>query len=406
MVRTIAAATAAVLVALLVYTTYLAATGDDLVVPSNGVTGRETADDPAEGAAGYQALQERTALQRWRSVSGPSPGQSQPPAQTAGTPGEARTAGDAQDVAAPRGPALVQDWLGRREGQTDILQDQRFVSGVTSVPGPVKGVFVQPQGRAWRSAHNGPIVFGGALYMLGVAALLAVFLSIRGRVPLKEGFSGRTVERFNAFERANHWMTAGSFVVLALTGLVVLYGKSVIRPWLGADTFDDLAEGSVWAHMALILPFALGLLVMIGSWTLQNLPKRIDWQWLKQGGGLFSDDSPNPPAERFNAGQKLIFWAVILGGLILIVSGLAMMFPFLWAGYGGMLFAQSVHAIAALVMIGIIFGHIYIGTVGMVGAFEAMWSGQVDRNWAEEHHNIWYRRLTDSGSGSKNQPAE
>ena len=398
MVRTIATAATAGLVVLLVYTIYLAATADDLVVPSNGVIGSPSVDDPAEGAAGREALRTRTDLQRWRAASGPSPGQ---PAATRG----AGTPGDTADVAAPAGPALVQQWLDRGVGQADILQARRQVDGVTSLPGPVKDVFVQPQGRVWRSIRNGPVVFGGALYMVGVLTLLAAFLAARGRVPLKEGFSGRTVERFTALERANHWMTAGSFVLLALTGLVVLYGKSLIRPWLGADVFDDLAEASVWAHMATVLPFSLGVVVMIGLWTLQNLPKAIDWQWLRQGGGMLSDDGPNPPAERFNAGQKLVFWAVVGGGLALIASGVGMMFPFQWAGYDGMQVAQGVHAIAALLMIGVIFGHIYIGTVGMVGAFDAMWSGRVDRNWAKEHHSLWYRRLGEA-NGNATEPRQ
>ncbi|MEQ8817286.1 MAG: formate dehydrogenase subunit gamma [Thalassobaculum sp.] len=404
MLRTIATTVTAALVVLLVYTVYLAAVSDDLVVPSNGVIGKAAVDDPAEGNADLQALRARTGLQRWRAESGPSPEQSSP----AGAPSATRGAGtpaDSADVARLDGGARVRDWLNREAGQSGLLQAPERVEGHTTLPGPVKDVFVQPAGRDWRSARNGPIVFGGALYMVGVLTLLAVFLAIRGRVPIKEGFSGRSVRRFDAFERANHWMTAVGFVLLALTGLILLYGKSLIRPWLGPDAFGDLAEGSAWLHMALILPFALGLIGMIVAWLWQNLPARVDLEWLKQGGGMLRADGPNPPADRFNAGQKLIFWAVILGGITLIASGVAMMFPFLWAGYAGMQLAQSIHAIVALAMIGVIFGHIYIGTVGMVGAFDAMWSGRVDRNWAKEHHSLWYRRLVGSEQ-PPSRPAE
>jgi formate dehydrogenase subunit gamma len=148
--------------------------------------------------------------------------------------------------------------------------------------------------------------------------------------------------------------------------------------------------------MALAVPFVLGVLVMIALWTRQNLPERLDWQWLKRGGGFLDDSPDKPPARRFNTGQKIVFWAVALGGLFLTATGIALMFPFYWSGYTGMQTVQVLHAAAALLMIGLIIGHIYIGTIGMVGAFQAMWSGRVDRNWAEEHHSLWYRSIAQS----------
>lgn len=406
MTRSIAGICAVLLLALFAYTIYLGATSNQLVVPTNGVIGSSGVDDPAEGQAGLETLTARTDLQRWRAQSGPSPEAGDAVASTKATPGDTETPPASADVAQPRGRELTQEWLSQRNHQEDILQTPQFVQGVTSLPGAERNVFVQPQGRDWRSSRNGPILFGGGLYIFGVAALLAIFLAVRGRVQIKEGFSGRTVPRFNAVERANHWMTAGSFVLMALTGLIVLYGKSVIRPWLGAEAFADLARGSVWVHMAMILPFTIGLLVMIGAWLWQNLPSRLDWQWLKHGGGFLSDRGENPPARKFNAGQKLVFWAVILGGTALIVSGLTLMFPFLWAGYDGMQLAQTIHVVVALLMIGVIFGHIYIGTIGMVGAFDAMWNGRVDRNWAKEHHSLWYRRRFEEDTSGKSQPAE
>ncbi|MDN3719366.1 hypothetical protein QW131_09505 [Roseibium salinum] len=291
MTRSIAGICAVLLLALFAYTIYLATTSNQLVVPTNGVIGSSGVDDPAEGQAGLEALTARTGLQRWRAQSGPSPEAGQAVAPTKATPGDADTPPASAGVAQPRGMELTQEWLSQRNQQEEILQTPQFVQGVTSLPEAERNVFVQPQGRDWRSSRNGPILFGGGLYIFGVAALLAIFLAVRGRVPLKEGFSGRTVPRFNAVERANHWMTAGSFVLMALTGLIVLYGKSVIRPWLGAEAFADLTRGSVWVHMAMILPFTLGLLVMIGAWLWQNLPSRLDWQWLKHGGGFLSDRS-------------------------------------------------------------------------------------------------------------------
>jgi formate dehydrogenase subunit gamma len=404
MVRAIGGICAIILAALFAYTLYLSFSTEQLVVPTNGVIAGASVDDPAEGAESEGLLSRRTELQRWREVSGPSPSAENPPETALAVPGDPDTPPDNADVAAPEGVELAQTWL--TQAPEDLLREPEFVEGVTSLPQPIRGVFVQPDGRVWRSAHNGPIAFGGGLYLFGVAALLAIFLTWRGRIPLKEGFSGSKVPRLNAFERANHWMTAGSFIIMALTGIVILYGKSIIRPWLGADLFGDLASASAWTHMAMILPFSLGLLAMIVMWTLQNIPKKLDWHWLRRGGGFLSDDQPSPPAEKFNAGQKLIFWSVILGGLALIASGLTLMFPFLWAGYDGMQITQGLHAVIGLIMIGIIFGHIYIGTIGMVGAFDAMWSGLVDRNWAHEHHSIWYRRVFGGDRPEHREPAE
>jgi formate dehydrogenase subunit gamma len=178
---------------------------------------------------------------------------------------------------------------------------------------------------------------------------------------------------------------------MALTGLIILYGDALLRPWLGANAYAELARTSAWLHVTFAVPFFIGVLVMIVLWIGQNIPERIDWQWLKRGGGFVSDRQENPPARKFNAGQKLVFWGVVLGGLFLTATGIGLMFPFFWSGYTGMQFAQAMHAAVGLLMIGLIIGHIYIGTVGMQGAFEAMWSGHVDRNWAKEHHSLWYR---------------
>lgn len=394
MARAFGAIAAVIFVALFAYTLYLAFTYSDRVVPTGGVIGGGAADPVAENAADYDALTQRVQMQRWRGEAGPSP-----------------EAGGTAEAAEPRRPAeqmpgeRVDLWLSRADDQADLLQERRFVEGDTAVAGNVVGVFSQPQGRTWRAFRNDWAMFGGGLFIFGITALLALFLAWRGRVRIKDGVSGESVLRFNMLERANHWMTAVSFVLLALTGVVILYGRSLIRPWLGPGTFADLASASAWLHMALILPFTLGLLFMLFAWTLQNLPKRVDWEWLKRGGGMGSEESLNPPAPKFNAGQKLIFWLVLLGGFTLVASGVTMMFPFLWAGYSGMAIAQAIHVVAGLLMIGLIIGHIYIGTVGMEGAFPAMWSGKVDRNWAKEHHSLWFEDLISRGQ-VRHEPAE
>lgn len=395
MLKTLSGLFAAVFIALTAYLVFAAATYQSTVLPTDGVRGSSIADNPARNLKGEQTLAARTQLQGWRDKPFVT--------ETSQTGGPAAPATGEAMLSSQRGKELVQSWTGNASAESELLRPPQFTEGQTSLPRALTGVLVQPEGRTWRDLHNGPVVYGGALYLIGILALLSAFLFVRGRVGVHDGFSGETVTRFTAFERANHWLTAGSFVVLAITGLITLYGTTLIRPWLGATQYGSLSTANVWVHMSMILPFSIGLLVMIGIWTGQNLFSKVDWTWLKRGGGIVRADSETPPAEKFNAGQKLIFWSVITGGIVLVASGLGLMFPFFWAGYVGMQSAQLIHAAVALVMIGIIFGHIYIGTVGMRGAFEAMWSGKVDRNWAREHHSIWYKRMFASG---RKEPAE
>ena len=375
---------ALVLLALLIVVAVGAARNGGVAVPTNGVTAGGPIDNPG-GIAALSELDERSRLQAW-----PGSGlqKSEPPA--------ARTF-------PPPGRQLMETWQANKAANADILQEPRFRSGLATIPGNVTQVLEQPQGRTWREFRNSAVFYGGAIYIFGLSLLIAIFLAWRGRIRIAEGESGETVRRFNVVERANHWLTATSFLLLAITGLIILYGLSVIRPWLGADPYDDVAGFSAWSHVALAVPFVLGVLVMIFLWTRENLLDRLDWNWMKQFGGFLSESAEKPPARRFNAGQKLVFWSVVLSGIVLLVTGLFLMFPFDWAGYTGMQVAQVVHAVVALLMVGVIIGHIYIGTIGMQGAFEAMWSGRVDRNWAKEHHQLWYDRIE---SGADKEAAQ
>lgn len=376
---------AALLAVLLVAVIVGAARNGGVVVPTNGVTAGGPVDNPA-GLAGLGELEDRTRVQSW--------------------PGTVLRDSQAPSLAPtdypPPGRQLMESWQADRDANSGILQEPRFRSGLATLPGEVSGVLVQPQGRTWREFRDSWMFYGGAIYVFALSLLIAIFLAWRGRIRTAEGESGETVRRFNAVERANHWLTATSFLLLALTGLVILYGISLIRPWLGAGSFGDLTQFSAWAHLTLAVPFVLGVIVMAVLWTRENLPERLDWNWLRQFGGFLRQDGEHPPARRFNAGQKLVFWSVLLGGLALLVTGLFLMFPFYWAGYTGMQVAQALHAALGLLMVGVIIGHIYIGTVGMQGAFDAMWSGRVDRNWAKEHHQLWYDRIE---SGEEPAPA-
>jgi formate dehydrogenase subunit gamma len=289
----------------------------------------------------------------------------------------------------------------------------------TSLPNERGAVLIQSEGDNWRAFRNGPLSEYGAWALLGIVALLALFFVIRGRIRLEHGWSGHTITRFNFVERFAHWLTATCFVVLALTGLNMLYGRYVLLPLIGPEPFSMLMLWGKYAHNFLAFGFMLGLVLMVVLWVWQNFPNRYDFVWLAKGGGMFTKGT-HPPAKKFNAGQKLVFWLVVLGGISVSLSGLMLLFPFDYKAFGPtfgwvnwafgtalpaalapmqeMQLAQLWHAIMGLFLTVVIIAHIYIGTIGMEGAFDAMGSGQVDQNWALEHHNLWVRDLERRGA--------
>jgi formate dehydrogenase subunit gamma len=217
--------------------------------------------------------------------------------------------------------------------------------------------------------------------------MLIVFYLWRGMVKIESGRSGRTIVRFNGFERFVHWMTATCFIILALSGLNITFGKPLLLPLIGPESFTAWSQLAKYAHNYLSFPFTIGVFLIFLMWIAGNIPNRVDVEWLKRGGGIVGHD--HPPAYRFNAGQKMIYWIVVLGGTAVAASGYVLMFPFYGTDIASMQAAQIAHAIVAVLFIAAMIGHIYIGTVGMEGAFEAMGTGTVDLNWAKEHHNLW-----------------
>jgi formate dehydrogenase subunit gamma len=272
--------------------------------------------------------------------------------------------------------------------EAQLLQELQKLQGRVSIPDPRAATLIQPQGRAWRDFHRDvlPWLVGGAI--LGMAALLAVFYAARGRIRIDAGPSGKTIRRFGDLDRFIHWMTALSFIVLALTGLNVSVGRIVLLPLLGPESFTYVSEIAKLVHNFVAFPFMLGLVMMFFAWQADNFFGLVDLKWIAKGGGLFRQ-GVHPPARRFNFGQKLIFWSVILGGIAISVSGIVMLFPFWFTDVTQVQLAVLVHAVASVVLIAITLAHIYIGSVGMEGAFAAMGDGRVDLNWAKEHHSLW-----------------
>ena len=285
--------------------------------------------------------------------------------------------------------------------------------GDVSIPDAQAGVLIQSEGEDWRAIRNGPLSVYSAWALFGIVIVLALFFAIRGRIRIESGRSAQTVERFNGLERFGHWLTAGSFIVLGVSGLNMLYGRYVLAPLLGPEIFSWLTMMGKYAHNYLAFAFMVGLALIFVLWVRHNIPDKSDLNWIVKAGGLFSKHS-HPPARKFNAGQKTLFWLVILGGISVSLSGIALMFPFQFAMFEPtfavlnavgfdlpatltpmqeMQLSQIWHAIVGILLIVMIVAHIYIGSIGMEGAFDAMGSGMVDKNWAREHHSLWAEEL-------------
>ena len=287
--------------------------------------------------------------------------------------------------------------------EDQLLKELRIIRGRGTIPDTKSYNIEQPAGREWRQFNEVTLYWIGAIAIVGMLALLVGFYLFRGMVKLQNGRSGRTIVRFSAFERFVHWMTAACFIVLAISGLNISFGKSLLLPLMGADAFAGWSQWGKYAHNYLSFPFTIGVVVIFLMWLAGNIPNRVDLEWLKRGGGIVGDD--HPPAERFNAGQKGIYWVVVLGGAAAAISGYILMFPF----YGGitiagMQLAAIVHGTVGVLFIAVMLAHIYIGTIGMQGAFEAMGTGDVDVNWAKQHHSLWLEEESRRTHGAAPRP--
>ena len=335
----------------------------------------------------------------------------------------------------PEAAAGISDQLGTLGGASDpdLWRALRYNTAdiTTQTRGPAVTTLMQDGGMWWLKFREGPLLSFGIYLLGGTLALLALFYLIRGRIRIEGEKTGRTITRFKAFERFGHWLLASSFLVLGVTGLISLFGRKVLIPAFGHESFAFLAVGSKWIHNNISWAFMIALVMIFIVWVAHNIPDRTDLRWLAKAGGLFGGE--HPPAKKFNAGQKLIFWAVIVLGGSISVSGLSLLFPFEfnmfnhtfstlnnwgvpgWFGAGDlpyplqpqeeMQYTQLWHAIVSLILTAIIFAHIYLGSVGMEGAFDAMGKGEVEEQWAREHHSIWAEEVLSATEPNEKGPS-
>jgi formate dehydrogenase subunit gamma len=279
----------------------------------------------------------------------------------------------------------------------NALKEGDKISGRISIPDRNAANLIQPAGRDWRDFHRSKLPWIGGIAILGMLALLAIFLMVRGRIRVHKGLSGQTILRFASFERFTHWLTASCFIILALSGLNVSFGRMLILPFFGADAFAAMSAWAKLAHNYLAFPFMFGLVIMFLIWIKDNIPGKVDLEWIKQGGGILPNGK-HPPARRFNAGQKGIFWIVVIGGALMSVSGWFLLFPYLPGNVTVLQLWTIIHAVIAMLFIAAMLAHIYIGSIGMEGAFDAMGTGEVDLNWAKEHHALWIQEQQAKGA--------
>ncbi|MBL8524113.1 MAG: formate dehydrogenase subunit gamma [Betaproteobacteria bacterium] len=269
-----------------------------------------------------------------------------------------------------------------------------------SVPGREMNILVEDKGHWWRAVRNGPVTFYGGIALLVVPVLLLLFFAIKGPFKLHDKPTGRLIERFNSVERMAHWTMAISFVVLAVTGIIILFGKYVLLPVLGASVFSWITIVGKNIHNFVGPLFLFSIVVFFFIYVKDNFFNGNDFAWLSKFGGLLSGN--HVPSGRFNGGEKLWFWlGVVIFGTIVSVSGLLLLFPNWNTARELMAEANLFHAIGAIAFAAISLGHIYIGTIGTEGAYKGMREGYVDETWAKEHHALWYEEVKSGKSGGK-----
>lgn len=342
----------------------------------------------SDGALAQQSMPGPEALKN-QGMTTPG-GSVRPPAGAVNLPdasgSSVRRAGEVDGTAGPVPPPshVVGDQSVSEEFWGRIRHGQR---GNVVMPGAENNVLIQSAGWDWQLMRNEQVMHYGARLLLGVLAALTLFYLLRGRIRIRGGRTGRVIPRFTLAQRIAHWFAAALFVLLAISGLIILFGKSVLLPLLGPYAFALMTSAAMQGHNLfgpLFLPAVLAILVLF---IRGNAPRLVDISWLLKGGGLFGGHASS---YKYNAGQKVWFLLTVVLGLLISASGIVLLFPDFLADRSLAQLANLAHGVAAIVFIAVGIGHAYIGSVGMDGAFEAMSTGTVDENWAKEHHDLWY----------------
>ena len=310
----------------------------------------------------------------------------------------------ALSLAAPFSGLLLTSEFARAETETANARSEYWrearkgAAGYSAVAGwddPESGVLIQNGGQNWRQIRNGWIANYAPLMLGVVFAALVLYHALHGRNNLSERPSGRRVLRWRPHERALHWTMALLFVILAVTGLSLLFGRALLIPVLGKDAFAAYAGVAKDLHNYLGPAFFACMVLVLLLWLPRNIPNRTDWEWVRQWGGLFGKGHPS--AGFMNGGEKIWYWIVFLVGGAVCVSGLVLDFPNYGQTRETMQIANVIHGGLSVAWLSVALGHVYIGTLGTEGALEGMRTGYVSEEWARQHHNLWLEEVRRSG---------
>jgi len=274
----------------------------------------------------------------------------------------------------------------------DIRQRDKQVVGSTQVKGVDSGILISKEGEEWRQFRVDQFVPSSAIIYGLIIGLFVIYYLWRGKIRIEGERSGKMVQRSTKAERYIHWFTAVIFCLLGLTGLIILYGRWVLIPVLGPEGFSATAAASKAIHNYLGPLFLICLIAMFFGFIRDSLFNfKVDMQWFAKLGGYLGGSHPS--SEKYNAGQKAWFWVAILGGLVLVISGLVLDFANYGQGRTVMQDAHVIHTISSVVVIGFFFVHLYLATIGVEGSFDAMLNGNVPEEFAKQHHDLWYQEL-------------
>jgi formate dehydrogenase subunit gamma len=289
-------------------------------------------------------------------------------------------------------------WTSSASGREHI--DRHFLGQYGESEG---NVILQRGGNTWRVLRNGPLATISGFVLLAVPLMILGFYLMVGPARIEQPESGRRLVRFNLWQRLIHWATAITFLILAATGLIIMFGKNVLLPLIGHDPFSWVAIISKYLHNFVGPLFVLCSILMFFTFLRENLFRYWDWEWIKRGGGLVTHE--HIPAGYFNAGEKLWFWGgVTLLGMLMSASGLVLDFVNFGQTRYILQMANYLHIAGASLYIAAAMGHIYIGTLGTPGAYHAMRHGTVDEEWARAHHEIWYEQASSGGTPDDHPP--
>jgi len=307
----------------------------------------------------------------------------------------------AQSVRAPGNAVNLDD--GIEEGPSNALGDdsqsdfwRNFRGGDPNdlkqmLAARPEGAVLTTTGQHWRELRENYIRKYAGWFPLGVIALLLIYHLIKGKMRIKDGFSGKTLPRFNINQRVSHWFMASVFIILGTTGLIILLGRPLIAPYLGKDVNSVLTSASMQGHNLFGPLFIVALVWMFIKFVRGNFFQWVDLKWILKLGGFFGG---HVSSSEFNFGEKSWFWLVILVGILMSGTGILLLFPWLVDDLRWLQLSTILHAGGAILLISVLFGHIYIGTAGMEGSLDSMLKGEVDENWAKEHHDLWYEEMT------------